>query len=51
MSNLGFIDWEWLSRQESIEELAFTRHLRFKSPITVTINGHRNIGIVSKPGK
>jgi CheY-like chemotaxis protein len=51
MSNLGFIDWEWLSRQASIEELAFTRHLRFTSPITVTINGHRNIGVVSKPGR
>jgi len=46
----GFINWEWLSRQPAVEELAFTRHLRFDRPMTVTINGHQNIGIIAKPG-
>ncbi|HCV42592.1 MAG TPA: histidine kinase, partial [Bacteroidetes bacterium] len=51
MNHQGFIDWDWLSAQEPVEELAFTRHLRFDNPMTVKINGHQNIGIISKPGK
>ena len=51
MNSKGFIDWEWLSAQPSIQELTFTRHLRFDSPMTVRINGHKNIGVISKPGK
>jgi CheY-like chemotaxis protein len=47
----GFIDWEWLSHQPALEEFEFTRHLRFAEPITVKINGHKNIGVISKPGK
>jgi hypothetical protein len=47
----GFIDWQWLSHQPALEELEFTRHLRFAEPITVKINGHKNIGVISKPGK
>ncbi|MBX2992306.1 MAG: histidine kinase [Bacteroidetes bacterium] len=46
----GFIDWEWLAQQPAIEELDFTRHLRFVNPITVKINGHKNIGVILKPG-
>ncbi len=47
----GFIDWEWLAQQPAIEELEFTRHLRFADPITVKINGHKNVGVILKPGK
>lgn len=47
----SFIDWEWLSRQPAVQELEFTRHLRFQENITVKINGHKNIGVISKPGK
>ena len=51
MNHQGFIDWDWLSHQASVEELAFTRHLRFDKPMTVKINGHQNIGVISKPGR
>jgi hypothetical protein len=47
----GFIDWEWLSQQPAKDELEFTRHLRFDEPITVKINGHKNVGVILKPGK
>ena len=48
---LGFIDWEWLSQHEAVEELNFTKHLRFNEPITVRINGSKNKGVILKPGK
>jgi hypothetical protein len=51
LNDKGFIDWDWLARQPPVEELAFTRHLQFDNPITVRINGHKNIGLISKPGK
>jgi hypothetical protein len=47
----SFIDWEWLQKQPAAEELVFTRHLRFDDPITVKINGHKNKGVILKPGK
>jgi len=49
--NLGFINWDWLLEQQPIEELNFIRHLEFKEPITVKINGHKNKGIILKPGR
>jgi CheY-like chemotaxis protein len=51
MNDHGFIDWDWLSQQASVEELTFTRNLRFDRSMTVKINGHKNIGVISKPGK
>ena len=50
-SNLGFIDWEWLSKQPAVEETTYIRHLHFDDPITVRINGHKNMGIILKPKK
>ena len=47
---VGFIDWEWLSKQKPVEELQFTRHIHFKEPLSVRINGHKNKGIITKPG-
>jgi hypothetical protein len=47
---IGFIDWNWLRSQPAIEELKFSRHLKFKKPVSVRINGHKNIGIILKPG-
>ncbi len=48
-NKIGFIDWDWLLSQPAIEELEFTRHLRFKNPLSVKINGHKNKGIITKP--
>jgi CheY-like chemotaxis protein len=50
-TNMGFIDWDWLSKQTAIEEKAFIRHLHFEDPFTVKINGHKNMGIIFKPQK
>jgi CheY-like chemotaxis protein len=49
-SDSSFIDWEWLSGQHATEDLRYARHLRFTDPITVRINGHKNRGIILKPG-
>jgi len=47
---VGFIDWDWLLKQASVEELEFTRHLHFDESLTIRINGHMNKGIITKPG-
>jgi CheY-like chemotaxis protein len=46
----GFIDWDWLSKFPAVEELNFTKHLRFDQPVIVKISGHKNKGIIIKPG-
>lgn len=46
---IGFIDWDWLLSQTAVEELAFAKHLQFKNPLSVRINGHKNIGVILKP--
>ncbi|MCX6174407.1 MAG: histidine kinase [Ignavibacteriales bacterium] len=45
----GFIDWDWLQKQNITEKKNFTKHIRMKNPITIKINGHRNKGIIIKP--
>ncbi len=47
----GFLDWDWLLNQPSIEEKTFTRLLRFDKPIQVKMNGHLTKGIIFKPGE
>ncbi len=39
------------STQPAAEEMTFIRHLHFEDPITVKINGHKNMGIIFKPQK
>jgi hypothetical protein len=46
---IGFIDWDWLSSQNVVEEFEFTKHIKFSKPAAVKINGHKNIGIILKP--
>lgn len=48
-NKIGFIDWDWLLSQPAMEELEFTKHLHFKTPLSVRINGHKNKGIITKP--
>jgi len=47
----GFIDWDWLNSQPSIEDYTYTRHLRFDLPMVVKISGQKNKGIIIKPGR
>ncbi len=49
-SKIGFINWDWLSNQSSVEEMEFTRHLYFQQPLCIRINGHKNKGVITKPG-
>ena len=45
----GFVDWDWLTSQPAVEELGCVRHLRFKDPLVVKMNGKKNEGIILKP--
>lgn len=45
----GFIDWDWLLQQKTIERKNFTKHIQLEQPLTIKINGHRNKGIITKP--
>ena len=47
---IGFIDWDWLNAQKVIEEYEYTKHIKFEKPSSVKINGHKNIGVILKPG-
>ncbi len=46
---MGFIDWDWLLDQEPKQSMNYLHHLQFEKPITVKINGHKNVGIIIKP--
>jgi CheY-like chemotaxis protein len=49
MNNEGFIDWDWLLQQPSVEEKSFTKHLWFSKPLVVKMNGHEHRGVILKP--
>lgn len=51
INNSGRIDWDWLLSQQPAEELTYTKHFQFDLPMTVKINGHKNRGVIFKPGK
>ena len=45
----GFLDWDWILEQKSIESKIYTKHIRFDNPIIIKMNGHENKGIIYKP--
>ncbi len=45
----GYLNWDWLFKQEPVEEKIFTKHLRFEKPIIIKMNGHQNKGVILKP--
>ncbi len=47
----GFVDWDWLAEQPAEEEMGCTRHIRFKKPLAVSMNGKIQRGIIRKPGR
>jgi CheY-like chemotaxis protein len=47
--NLGYLDWDWLLSQKPVEEMVYTRHIEFASPLIVKLNGHQGLGVVLKP--
>ena len=46
----GFVDWEWLSEQPAVSEAGAVRHLAFKEPLLVKVNGRHHEGVIFKPG-
>jgi hypothetical protein len=48
-NKLGLISWDWLREQEAVEVMKYTKHIRFREPVTVRINGHKNKGVILKP--
>lgn len=44
-----FVDWDWLLKQEPENCKTFTKHIRFKHPLIIKMNGHENQGIITKP--
>ncbi len=49
LNNNSFLDWEWLENIEPVDRKTYTKHLHFKNPLTVKINGRKNHGIIIKP--
>lgn len=48
-TNDGFYDYEFLSQRKAIYENEYLRHIRFKKPITIKIDGQKKIGVLLKP--
>ena len=42
------LDWEWLARQEVVEDLGYVRHARLAEPLRVLIDGRRREGVILK---
>ena len=45
----GFVDWRWLAEQPAVEEHGCVRHLQFRSPAVVMMNGKTSRGMIFKP--
>jgi len=42
------VNWDWLARQELIEETKFIRHIKLSKPITVKVDGKSGQGVIIK---
>ena len=45
----GFVDWEWLAAQPSMESLDSVRHVRLQTPLEVVVSGKTGSGLIIKP--
>jgi len=48
--NDGYYDIKFLDSQKAVFENETVRHIRFKKPIQIVIDGRKNTGVVLKPG-
>jgi hypothetical protein len=48
-SGEGFLDWQWLAEQPAAEVGSFVRHLSFKEPLVIKIDGRQQRGVILKP--
>jgi hypothetical protein len=49
VQNNGFVDWNWLLKQQPVEQKNYTKLIRFANPLVIKMNGHENKGIILKP--
>ncbi len=49
--NDGFYDLDFLENQEAVFENEYLRHIRFKTPVVVKIDGRKNKGVIFKCSK
>lgn len=47
----GFYDLDFLKNQPTISEGKYLRHVRFKKPIIIKMDGKKSIGVILKPKK
>ncbi len=47
----GLVDWAWLAAQPAEYEGTYVRHVRFEQPLHAVVDGHRNRGLLVKPGR
>lgn len=45
----SFLDWEWLTEHNPVEEKSFVKHISLTKPLTIKMNAHENIGVILKP--
>ncbi len=48
ISNNGFINWDKISGQKVVEDLVYTRHVRFKNPLNIRMDGKKRIAVISE---
>jgi len=47
-SEEDFINWDWIKKQKTIEDLGFVRHIRINKPITIRIDAQKGEGFIRK---
>ncbi|MFT7626156.1 MAG: hypothetical protein ACI9WU_005351, partial [Myxococcota bacterium] len=40
------LDWAWLEKQEVVQDLKYTRHIRLENPLRALVDGRKGIGLV-----
>ena len=45
----SFINWDWLLGKTPIDQMEFTKLVRFKNPVVIKMNGQQRKGIILKP--
>jgi len=44
-----FIDWKWLDRQKTVNELKFVKHVQLSHPLKIKIDGRSGSALIVKP--
>jgi hypothetical protein len=42
------IDWDWLNRQEIVEQTDLIRHVRLAEPLAVKVDGRHGRGVIKR---